>query len=188
MSLYSLYVYKTVFLEDFCPLGCYAAYVDSCLPTFRDCLSALSRRVRSPSCLTLADRIFRLFQNFDKNNQHRLCNIPEERRTQLHRGEACYLALRFLFICVRNVCWVFLFWWRVLNHYFINICQFKVLWSMILFFVLLNIVMQIRGSWQTCGIICSTSVLCCGCRGAACKDSVHLFAAVTEPRLSGFLT
>lgn len=33
MSLYSLRVYKTVFLEDFCRLGCYAAYVGSCLPT-----------------------------------------------------------------------------------------------------------------------------------------------------------
>jgi len=46
-SLYSLCVYKTVFLEDFCAPGCYAACADSCLPTFRDCLSVPSRRVRA---------------------------------------------------------------------------------------------------------------------------------------------
>ena len=121
---YIHHVFLKLLLEDFCPLGCYAAYVDNCLATFRDCLSVPSRRVRSPSCLTLADRIVRLFQHFGKHNQHRLYNFPEERRTQLHRGEAWYRALWFLFICVRNVCWVFLvtyfcdvFWTIILEIY-----------------------------------------------------------------------
>ena len=82
------------------------------------------RRARSPSCWTLEDGTVRLFRNFGK--QHTLCNIPEERRPQLHRGEAWYLALWYLFICVRNVCWFFLIadfsdvFWTIILWIYVN--------------------------------------------------------------------
>jgi hypothetical protein len=48
ISLYSLCIYKTAFLENFALLGCYVAYVGCCLPTFRYSLPVPSSRVRSP--------------------------------------------------------------------------------------------------------------------------------------------
>ena len=43
----------------------------------------------------------------------------------------CGSCLSVSVMCVR-FCW-YLILWRVLKHYFLNICQFKVLWSLIFF-------------------------------------------------------
>ena len=60
--------------ETFALLGCYAAYIGSCLPTFRDNLPGPSSNVK----LNGTDRLTRDVDMY----QPTLRNIPEERRSQ----------------------------------------------------------------------------------------------------------
>jgi len=55
---YEIWGLRRGVVEAFALLGCYAAYVGSCLPTFRDSLSIPSSRAE---CMTLEDGTDTLF-------------------------------------------------------------------------------------------------------------------------------
>jgi hypothetical protein len=74
---------------DICALlGYYTALSGSSVPTFRDNLSGpIFNGQEVLVFLTLKDGTDRLSRNVGKNYHLTLCNIAEERRSHLHRGE-----------------------------------------------------------------------------------------------------
>ena len=72
-------------LEVFAVLRCYAAYVGSYVPTFRDNLSAPSSRVKQSTPWPLKMGPLGRCEMSVSNYQHTLCKNPEERRSDVRK-------------------------------------------------------------------------------------------------------
>jgi hypothetical protein len=88
--------------QDLALVGCYAAYIGRCLPSFQDSVSIPSSSVKQ----SMEVKPIGCAEVSGNRYQHMLCNNPEEQRPHLNHGRSLtshtFFRLCALFICQGN--------------------------------------------------------------------------------------